>query len=113
MPTYDYECQACGHRMEAFQSIKDNPLRKCPECKRLKLKRLIGAGAGLIFKGSGFYITDYRSDSYKEGKKSDSSSSSSESKKTDSKSKSKGSSGSAKGKSGGSSSGKAPKKPGK
>ena len=73
MPTYDYECQACGHRMEVFQSIKDNPHRKCPECKRLKLKRLIGAGAGLIFKGSGFYITDYRSDSYKKAAKNESS----------------------------------------
>lgn len=75
MPTYEYECQACGHRMEAFQSIKDNPLRKCPECKRLKLRRMISAGAGLIFKGSGFYITDYRSDSYKKARESDSTSS--------------------------------------
>ncbi|MCA9764768.1 MAG: zinc ribbon domain-containing protein [Gemmatimonadetes bacterium] len=69
MPTYDYECQACGHRMEVFQSITENALRKCPECRRLKLRRLIGAGSGLIFKGSGFYITDYRSDSYQKGQK--------------------------------------------
>lgn len=60
MPTYDYVCSACGHEMEAFQSMKDSPLRKCPQCKRMKLSRKIGLGAGLIFKGSGFYETDYR-----------------------------------------------------
>jgi putative FmdB family regulatory protein len=65
MPTYEYRCDACGHEMEAFQSITANPLRKCPECGKLKLKRLIGIGAGVIFKGSGFYETDYRSDSYR------------------------------------------------
>ena len=65
MPTYDYVCEACGHELEAFQRISDKSLRKCPECGKLKLKRLIGAGAGLIFKGSGFYITDYRSSDYK------------------------------------------------
>jgi putative FmdB family regulatory protein len=70
MPTYEYECQKCGHRFEEFQSMKDKPLSKCPECKG-KVKRLIGAGAGLIFKGSGFYITDYRSSSYSESKKKD------------------------------------------
>ena len=58
MPTYEYECQKCGHRFEEFQSMKDAPLTKCPECKG-KVKRLIGAGAGFLFKGSGFYITDY------------------------------------------------------
>lgn len=60
MPTYEYECTACGHRFEAFQSIKDGALRKCRECGRLKLRRVIGAGAGIIFKGSGFYETDYK-----------------------------------------------------
>ena len=70
MPTYEYECQKCGHRFEEFQSMKDAPLSKCPKCKG-KLKRLIGAGAGFLFKGSGFYITDYRSSGYSEKKKSD------------------------------------------
>lgn len=60
MPTYEYVCQKCGHEYEQFQSMKDEPLRKCPKCKRLSLKRLVGGGAGLIFKGSGFYITDYK-----------------------------------------------------
>ncbi len=55
MPTYDYECQACDHRFEKFQSIMANPLKKCPECKKMSLQRLIGTGAGVIFKGSGFY----------------------------------------------------------
>jgi len=71
MPTYDYACQACGHEFEAFQSITAKSLRKCPECGKLRLKRLIGMGAGVIFKGSGFYETDYRSDSYKESAKAD------------------------------------------
>lgn len=65
MPTYEYQCEACEHRMEEFQSMSAKPLRKCPECGKPKLKRLIGTGAGVIFKGSGFYQTDYRSDSYK------------------------------------------------
>lgn len=64
MPTYDYECGACGHRFELFQSITARVVRKCPECGRLKVRRLIGSGAGIIFKGSGFYQTDYRSESY-------------------------------------------------
>ncbi len=68
MPTYEYECQKCGHNFEAFQQMSDLPLTKCPECKG-KVKKLISAGAGLLFKGSGFYITDYRSDSYKAGAK--------------------------------------------
>jgi putative FmdB family regulatory protein len=63
MPTYDYKCRKCGHVFEAFQSIKDAPLSKCPKCKG-KVQRCIGSGAGIIFKGSGFYQTDYRSDSY-------------------------------------------------
>lgn len=60
MPTYQYECDACGHELEVFQSITGKKLRKCPECNRLSLKRLIGAGSGIIFKGSGFYETDYK-----------------------------------------------------
>ncbi|MCL2622233.1 MAG: zinc ribbon domain-containing protein [Planctomycetaceae bacterium] len=67
MPTYDYVCDACGHAFEEFQYIKEEPLRKCPECKKRKLRRLIGAGAAIVFKGSGFYQTDYRSESYKKG----------------------------------------------
>lgn len=65
MPTYGYACDECGHEFEEFQSIKARPLRKCPQCGKLALKRLIGTGAGIIFKGSGFYQTDYRSESYK------------------------------------------------
>ena len=65
MPTYDYECDACGHAFELFQGITAPVKRKCPECKRLKLRRLFGAGAAVMFKGSGFYETDYRSDAYK------------------------------------------------
>ncbi len=72
MPTYDYECDACGHRFELFQSISADPEKKCPECKKLKLRRLIGTGAAVMFKGSGFYQTDYRSDSYKKSASADS-----------------------------------------
>ena len=87
MPTYDYECDACGHTMEVFQNISEDVLTKCPQCKRKKLRRLFGTGGGILFKGSGFYSTDYRSDSYKKKAASDSSSASSgESKSTDSKS---------------------------
>lgn len=71
MPTYDYECDACQHHFEAFQTISEEPLKKCPECGKKKLRRLFGAGAGLIFKGSGFYLTDYRSDSYKKAAEAD------------------------------------------
>lgn len=71
MPTYEYRCAACGHEMEEFQSITAAPLKKCPACGKSKLKRLIGTGAGIIFKGSGFYETDYRSDSYKQAAKAD------------------------------------------
>tara|TARA_B100000809_G_scaffold252084_1_gene286352 strand:+ start:253 stop:579 length:327 start_codon:yes stop_codon:yes gene_type:complete len=66
MPTYEYKCTKCKHQFEAVQKMTDNPLARCPKC-RCKIKRLIGAGAGVIFKGSGFYTTDYRSDSYKKG----------------------------------------------
>jgi putative FmdB family regulatory protein len=69
MPTYDYECGNCGHHFEQFQSITARPTRKCPQCGKLRLQRLIGAGAGVIFKGSGFYQTDYRSESYKNAAK--------------------------------------------
>jgi putative FmdB family regulatory protein len=71
MPTYDYECDACKHSFEEFQSMSDEVLKKCPKCKKKKLRRLIGTGAAIIFKGSGFYQTDYRSDSYKSDAKAD------------------------------------------
>lgn len=72
MPTYEYVCDACGAEHEVFQSIKDDPLKKCPACKKSKLRRKLGVGGGFIFKGSGFYITDYRSDSYKDAAKKES-----------------------------------------
>src|SRR5262245_31377746 len=65
MPTYDYACSACGHRFELFQSITAPVKRKCPSCSKPKLQRLVGPGAGIIFKGGGFYETDYRSESYR------------------------------------------------
>lgn len=66
MPTYEYECQRCGHHFELFQSMTEEPRKRCPEC-RGKVKRLLGTGAGILFKGSGFYATDYRSNSYEQG----------------------------------------------
>ena len=69
MPTYDYRCDACGHEFEEFQSFSEKPLKKCPKCKKSKLRRLFGTGAAIIFKGSGFYQTDYRSESYKSAAK--------------------------------------------
>jgi len=75
MPTYQYQCSACKHAFEELQSMKDEPLTKCPKCKKKKLDRLLGTGAGLLFKGSGFYITDYRSESYKSAAKADTGSS--------------------------------------
>jgi putative FmdB family regulatory protein len=83
MPTYDYRCNACGHTFEEFQSFSEEPLRKCPQCKKNKLQRLFGTGAGVIFKGSGFYETDYRSDSYKQAAKAEQASKSDSSAKTD------------------------------
>lgn len=81
MPTYDYICDACNHEFESFESIKADPQTVCPQCQESKLRRKIGGGAAIIFKGSGFYQTDYRSDSYKKhaaaDKTSDSSSSAS------------------------------------
>jgi putative FmdB family regulatory protein len=78
MPTYEYSCEKCGKTFETFQSMRDEPLKECPKelCRQKKwghgkVKRQIGTGAGLIFKGSGFYITDYRSNNYKEGAKKD------------------------------------------
>ena len=71
MPTYDYRCNACGHTFEEFQMMSDRVRRKCPECGKLKLERLIGSGAGFVFKGSGYYVTDYRSKSYDDAKKAD------------------------------------------
>ncbi len=89
MPTYDYVCDACGHAFELFQSIKENAKRKCPECGKLKLRRLFGTGAAIVFKGSGFYQTDYRSDSYRKAAEADKKASSGESKSGDGKSSSK------------------------
>jgi putative FmdB family regulatory protein len=71
MPTYDYECTACEHKFEFFQKITDDPIKRCPKCKKLKLSRLFGTGLAIVFKGSGFYQTDYRSDSYKKSAESD------------------------------------------
>ena len=74
MPTYEYECRECGHFFEKFQSMKDERIKTCPECNG-PVDRLFGTGAGIIFKGSGFYETDYRSDSYQKGAQKASSSS--------------------------------------
>ena len=94
MPTYDYECSACGQTVEIFHGMTEEPKRKCPECGKLKLKRLLGTGGGFLFKGDGFYITDYRSSDYKAKAKAESeaasSSASSASSSGDSKSSSSG-----------------------
>jgi putative FmdB family regulatory protein len=91
MPTYEYRCENCGVEFEQFQSITAKPLRKCKQCGKNSLKRLIGTGAGVIFKGSGFYETDYRSESYKQAQKkeTDAGKEKKESKKTDGEKKSK------------------------
>jgi len=68
MPTYDYRCDACGHELEVFQSMSDERLTECPGCGKQTLRRLIGAGAGIIFKGSGFYETDYKRSRTSSGK---------------------------------------------
>ena len=89
MPTYDYICDACEHAWELFQKITEDPVKKCPECGKKKAVRQFGTGAAIMFKGSGFYETDYRSDSYKKSAKADKSSKSdSADKKSDSSSKS-------------------------
>lgn len=69
MPTYEYLCDECAHEFELFQQMSDAVKKKCPECGKLKLRRLIGTGAGVLFKGGGFYETDYRSDSYQKAAK--------------------------------------------
>jgi putative FmdB family regulatory protein len=84
MPTYDYECDACGHEFELFQGINDPVKRKCPACGKPKLRRLFGTGAAVVFKGSGFYQTDYRSDSYKKAAEKDTKASSGGDKSSDS-----------------------------
>jgi putative FmdB family regulatory protein len=71
MPTYEYVCDACQHQFDEFQSFKDEPLKVCPECNQEKLRRLFGTGAAILFKGSGFYETDYRSEGYKKAAKAD------------------------------------------
>jgi putative FmdB family regulatory protein len=86
MPTYDYVCDACDHKFELFQSITEPVKKKCPECKKPKLRRLFGTGAALMFKGSGFYKTDYRSEGYKKRANEHKPASSSDSKGSDSKS---------------------------
>jgi putative FmdB family regulatory protein len=89
MPTYDYECNACGHTFELFQSISEPVKKSCPECGKPKLRRLFGTGAAVVFKGSGFYQTDYRSESYKKAAEKDKSASESKTEKTDTKNKTK------------------------
>jgi putative FmdB family regulatory protein len=88
MPTYEYACEACKHEFEEFQSITAAPLKKCPKCGKPRLKRLIGTGGGVIFKGSGFYQTDYRSESYKKGAEAEKPKTDADSKKSDATAKS-------------------------
>jgi putative FmdB family regulatory protein len=95
MPTYEYRCDACGAAFERFQSITAAPVKKCPECGKNKVRRLIGTGAGLIFKGSGFYITDYRDKSYTDKAKADTAGGGGTAPSTDSKPASDGASGGA------------------
>ncbi len=71
MPTYDYRCNACGHAFELFQSMSAKHEKKCPKCGKNALERLIGTGAAVLFKGSGFYQTDYRSEGYKKSAEAD------------------------------------------
>jgi len=71
MPTYEYQCDACEHNFDEFQSMSEEPLKKCPKCGKKKLRRVYGPGAAILFKGSGFYQTDYRSESYKSAAKAD------------------------------------------
>ncbi len=85
MPTYDYQCKACGHTFAKFQSMLADPDTICPECEKPELQRLFGTGSGVMFKGSGFYETDYRSESYKKQAAADSKASSEANKSSDSK----------------------------
>src|SRR5437016_12200554 len=71
MPTYEYQCDACDHNFDEFQPMSAEPLKKCPKCGKKKLRRVFGAGAAVLFRGSGFYETDYRSESYKKAAKAD------------------------------------------
>lgn len=90
MPTYDYRCNACGHAFELFQSMSEGLKKKCPECGKLKLERLIGTGSALIFKGSGFYETDYRSSDYSKAKEAETKAAGDSGKTDDSKASTKG-----------------------
>ena len=89
MPTYEYLCEKCDHEFEQFQSITARSLRRCPNCKQNGLKRLIGSGSGIIFKGSGFYQTDYRTENYKQAQKKEKSKSDTKKEKAQAKTKSK------------------------
>ena len=90
MPTYDYSCAACGHRFERFESINDDAAKQCPKCGKKKARRMLGTGAGLIFKGSGFYTTDYKKSSGGEPKGESKSDSKEPEKKSEPKEKKKG-----------------------
>ena len=96
MPTYEYRCKACGHELELFQSMTASPKKKCPSCGKSALERRIGAGAAILFRGQGFYQTDYRSKGYKEAAQKESGASSPPSTETKSESSDKGSNGAAK-----------------
>jgi len=89
VPTYDYRCEKCGYEFEKFQSMSASVLKKCPKCGKSSLKRLIGTGAGIIFKGSGFYQTDYPTDSYKQSAKKESDKSSKKEEKKETKTEAK------------------------
>lgn len=89
MPTYEYLCEKCDHEFEQFQSITARSLRRCPNCKQNGLKRLIGSGSGIIFKGSGFYQTDYRTENYKQAQKKEKSKSDAKKEKAQAKTKGK------------------------
>ncbi len=111
MPTYEYQCDACDHNFDEFQSMSEPALTKCPKCGKKKLRRLFGGGAAILFKGSGFYETDYRSDSYRQAAKADQEASTGSANKSDSNGtsgKSSEASGS-KGKTGAKGAGKSPK----
>ncbi len=89
MPTYDYVCQACGHEFELFQQMSDPVKRKCPACTEQKLRRRVGSGAGILFRGGGFHETDYRSESYKKAAEADKKAADGDKKKGDKKAESK------------------------